>query len=65
MSEKVILKPLKIRRISLMEGEYENVEYAGTKEDFLHNISNESFVNVYQDKESIWLNTDYIMSLKF
>lgn len=65
MSEKIILKPLKIHRISLMEGEYENVEYAGTKEDFLHNISNESFVNVYQDKESIWLNTDYIMSLKF
>ena len=65
MSEKIVLKPLKIRRISLMEGEYEDVEYAGTKEDFLHNISNESFVNVYQDKESIWLNTDYIMSLKF
>ena len=65
MSEKIVLKPLKIRRISLMEGEYEDVEYAGTKEDFLHNISNESFVNVYQDKESILLNTDYIMSLKF
>ena len=65
MSDKIILKPLKIHRISLMEGEYEDVEYAGTKEDFLHNISNESFVNVYQDKESIWLNTDYIMSLKF
>lgn len=65
MSDKIILKPLKIRRISLMEGEYEDVEYAGTKEDFLKNISNESFVNVYQDKESIWLNTDYIMSLKF
>lgn len=65
MSEKIIFKPLKIRRISLMEGEYEDLEYAGTKEDFLNNISNESFVNVYQGKESIWLNTDYIMSLKF
>lgn len=62
--EKVILKPLKIKSISLMEGVYEDVEYAGTMEDFIHNVSNEKLINIYQDKQSIWLNTDYIMSFE-
>lgn len=62
--EKVILKPLKIKSISLMEGVYEDVEYAGTMQDFIHNVSNEKLINIYQDKQSIWLNTDYIMSFE-
>lgn len=62
--EKVILKPLKIKSISLMEGVYEDVEYAGTMEDFIHNVSNEKLINIYEDGKSIWLNTDYIMSFE-
>ena len=62
--EKVGLKPLKIKSISLMEGVYENVEYAGTMQDFVHNVSNEKLINIYEDGKSIWLNTDYIMSFK-
>ena len=62
--EKVGLKPLKIKSISLMEGVYENVEYAGTMQDFVHNLSNEKLINIYEDGKSIWLNTDYIMSFK-
>ena len=62
--EKVILKPLKIKSISLMEGVYEDVEYAGTMEDFIHNVSNETLINIYEDGKSIWLNTDYIMSFE-
>lgn len=62
--EKVVLKPLKIKSISLMEGVYEDVEYAGTVQDFIHNVSNEKLINIYQDKQSIWLNTDYIMSFE-
>lgn len=62
--EKVTLKPLKIKSISLMEGVYEDVEYAGTIEDFIHNVSNEKLINIYEDSKSIWLNTDYIMSFE-
>ena len=62
--EKVILKPLKIKSISLMEGVYEDVEYAGTMEDFINNASNEKLINIYEDGKSIWLNTDYIMSFE-
>lgn len=62
--EKVTLKPLKIKSISLMEGVYEDVEYAGTMEDFIHNVSNEKLINIYEDGKSIWLNTDYIMSFE-
>lgn len=62
--EKVILKPLKIKSISLMEGVYEDVEYAGTMEDFIHNVSNKKLINIYEDGKSIWLNTDYIMSFE-
>lgn len=62
--EKVILKPLKIKSISLMEGVYEDVEYAGTMEDFIYNVSNEKLINIYEDGKSIWLNTDYIMSFE-
>ena len=62
--EKVILKPLKIKSISLMEGIYEDVEYAGTIQDFIHNVSNEKLINIYEDSKSIWLNTDYIMSFE-
>lgn len=62
--EKVVLKPLKIKSISLMEGVYEDVEYAGTMEDFIHNVSNEKLINIYEDGKSIWLNTDYIMSFE-
>ncbi len=62
--EKVVLKPLKIKSISLMEGVYEDVEYAGTMGDFIHNVSNEKLINIYQDSKSIWLNTDYIMSFE-
>jgi len=62
--EKVVLKPLKIKSISLMEGVYEDVEYAGTIEDFIHNVSNEKLINIYEDGKSIWLNTDYIMSFE-
>lgn len=62
--EKVILKPLKIKSISLMEGVYENIEYAGTMEDFINNVSNEKLINIYEDGKSIWLNTDYIMSFE-
>lgn len=62
--EKVMLKPFKIKSISLMEGVYEDVEYAGTMQDFIHNVSNEKLINIYQDKQSIWLNTDYIMSFE-
>lgn len=62
--EKVILKPLKIKSISLMEGVYEDVEYAGTMQDFIHNVSNEKLINIYEDGKSIWLNTDYIMSFE-
>ena len=62
--EKVVLKPLKIKSISLMEGVYEDVEYAGTMQDFIHNVSNEKLINIYEDGKSIWLNTDYIMSFE-
>ena len=62
--EKEILKPLKIKSISLMESVYEDVEYAGTMEDFIHNVSNEKLINIYEDGKSIWLNTDYIMSFE-
>lgn len=62
--EKVVLKPLKIKSISLMEGVFEDVEYAGTMEDFIHNVSNEKLINIYEDGKSIWLNTDYIMSFE-
>lgn len=62
--EKVVLKPLKIKSISLMEGVYEDVEYAGTMEDFIYNVSNEKLINIYEDSKSIWLNTDYIMSFE-
>ena len=62
--EKVVLKPLKIKSISLMEGVYEDVEYAGTMEDFINNVSNEKLINIYEDGKSIWLNTDYIMSFE-
>lgn len=62
--EKVVLKPLKIKSISLMEGVYEDVEYAGTIENFIHNVSNEKLINIYEDGKSIWLNTDYIMSFE-
>ena len=62
--EKVVLKPLKIKSISLMESVYEDVEYAGTMEDFIHNVSNEKLINIYEDGKSIWLNTDYIMSFE-
>lgn len=62
--EKVILKPLKIKSISLMEGVYEDVEYAGTMQDFINNVSNEKLINIYEDGKSIWLNTDYIMSFE-
>lgn len=62
--EKVVLKPLKIKSISLMEGVYEDVEYAGTMEDFIYNVSNEKLINIYEDGKSIWLNTDYIMSFE-
>lgn len=62
--EKVILKPLKIKSISLMEGIYTDVEYAGTMQDFIHNVSNEKLINIYEDGKSIWLNTDYIMSFE-
>lgn len=62
--EKVTLKPLKIKSISLMEGVYEGVEYAGTIEDFIHNVSNEKLINIYEDGKSIWLNTDYVMSFE-
>lgn len=62
--EKVVLKPLKIKNISLMEGVYEDVEYAGTMQDFIHNVSNEKLINIYEDGKSIWLNTDYIMSFE-
>jgi hypothetical protein len=61
---KAALKPLKIKSISLMEGVYEDVEYAGTMEDFIHNVSNEKLINIYEDSKSIWLNTDYIMSFE-
>ena len=62
--EKVTLKPLKIKSISLMEGVYEDVEYAGTMEDFINNVSNEKLINIYEDGKSIWLNTDYVMSFE-
>lgn len=62
--EKVVLKPLKIKSISLMEGVYEDVEYAGTMEDFIYIVSNEKLINIYEDGKSIWLNTDYIMSFE-
>ena len=62
--EKVTLKPLKIKSISLMEGVYEDVEYAGTMQDFINNVSNEKLINIYEDGKSIWLNTDYIMSFE-
>ena len=62
--EKVVLKPLKIKSISLMEGVYEDVEYAGTMQDFINNVSNEKLINIYEDSKSIWLNTDYIMSFE-
>ena len=62
--EKVMLKPLKIKSISLMEGVYEDVEYAGTMQDFINNVSNEKLINIYEDGQSIWLNTDYIMSFE-
>ncbi len=62
--EKVMLKPLKIKSISLMEGVYEDVEYAGTMQDFINNVSNEKLINIYEDGKSIWLNTDYIMSFE-
>lgn len=63
--EELTLKPwLKIKSISLMEGVYEDVEYAGTMEDFIHNVSNEKLINIYEDGKLIWLNTDYIMSFE-
>lgn len=62
--EKVVLKSLKIKSISLMEGVYEDVEYVGTMEDFINNVSNEKLINIYEDGKSIWLNTDYIMSFE-
>lgn len=64
MSDKVVMKPLKIKMMCLMEGTFEDVEYAGTEADFINNISNEKLIQIYDHENPIWLNTDYIMSFE-
>ena len=53
-----------IKMICLMEGIFENVEYHGSREDFLKNIKDERLIQVFYEGKEIWFNTDYIMSFE-
>lgn len=55
---------MRIHKIYTMEGEYEDVEYEGDIEEFIHKIENSSVIRIIEYSKLIYINSDYIISFE-
>lgn len=60
MNESII-----ISKIITMEGEYENIEFNGSKYAFIELISDGEVVKIIDNGKEIYINSNYIMSFEF